>query len=425
MLVQRRMWLILALALIVAAVYWPSTAVLAEQWTDFRNLTYTHGWLILIVCVALIVGRRDELAAAPARPWPLALAALGGGIFAWLICYRASIQDLHITIFPALFWLAAAAAWGWPVARLLIFPVAFFYFALPSWSQLSNPLQDLTVVAMKGVLSVTGPPARIHGSFIHIPNGSFEVQEGCSGLHYLIVGLAVAALNGELRHDSARNRAIQLAFMVLLALLANWVRVYVIIQAGYLTDMHSSLLRNHYWFGWGVFAVALVIFFYITAKLIPESARAGPPPPPVAIAAPRRADAAGMGLVVAILVALPALSLLLRSLHPPAPMPEALGADPPTAWVMAPVDIHSSWQPRFNGADQQRRLALANSSGATVEVYTVVYRNQRQGAELIGSGSTVIGTTLRPRAAQLVQMAAGRFRENEVAERAAPYGEYL
>src|SRR5215469_2676919 len=312
MLVQRRMWLILALALIVAAVYWPSTAVLAEQWTDFRNLTYTHGWLILIVCVALIVGRRDELAAAPARPWPLALAALGGGIFAWLICYRASIQDLHITIFPALFWLAAAAAWGWPVARLLIFPVAFFYFSIPAWSQLSNPLQDLTVVAMKGVLALTGPPARIHGSFIHIPNGTFEVQEGCSGLHYLIVGLAVAALNGELRQDSPRNRAIQLAFMFLLALLANWVRVYTIIQAGYFTEMHSALLRNHYWFGWGVFAVALVIFFYMTAKLIPESASGPQTPSPAWTAATRRhADTAGVALAIAMLLALPALSALL------------------------------------------------------------------------------------------------------------------
>src|SRR5262249_15724334 len=168
----------------------------------------------------LVVGRRNELAAAPAHPWPLALAGLGSGIFAWLICYRASIQDLHITIFPALFWLAAAAARGWPLGPPLIVPVAFLYFALPSWSQLSNPLQDLTVVVMKGVLSVTGPPVRIHGSFIHIPNSTFEVQEGCSGLHYLIVGLAVAALNGELRHDTARNRAIQLAFMLLLALLA-------------------------------------------------------------------------------------------------------------------------------------------------------------------------------------------------------------
>jgi exosortase len=373
--------------------------------------------------VALVVSRRDALEVAAVRPWPLALAALALCIFAWLVCYRASIQDLHITIFPALFWLAAAAAFGWRVARLLIFPVAFFYFAVPSWSQLSNPLQDLTVLAMKAVLALTGPAAEIHGSRIHIPHGTFEVQEGCSGLHYLIVGLAVAALNGELRHDSLRNRFIQLAFMSALALLANWVRVYVIIEVGYLTDMHSALLRNHYWFGWGVFAVALVIFFYVTGKLIPESA-AGESRPPSS-SGPVRRDLAGIAAALVLLVALPALSVLLRSMHPPAALPDTLPANPPRSWQPVPVDVHSSWQPHFNGADQQRRLTLAEPGGSTVELYTVDYRSQRQGAELIGSGSTVLGATLWQRSAQLVTMPAGRFREYDVTERADPFGEYL
>ena len=55
----------------------------------------------------------------------------------------------------------------------------------------------------------------------------------------------------------------------------------------------------------------------------------------------------------------------------------------------------------------------------------VVYREQRQGAELIGSGSTVIGASLRQLTDEVVQVPAGRFRENEVAERTPPHGEYL
>ena len=87
--------------------------------------------------------------------------ALLAASFVWLVCYRASIQDLHITIFPALFWLAVTAAFGFQVGRLLVFPVVFFYFAVPSWSQLGDPLQHLTVVVMRGFLAVTGPPASI------------------------------------------------------------------------------------------------------------------------------------------------------------------------------------------------------------------------------------------------------------------------
>ena len=147
--VSLRLWMILVLAVVVAAVFWPSTAVLIQQWSDFVNITYTHGWLILAVCVWLVMRSGRAIAAAPARPWPLAQLALVLAVFAWLVCYRASIQDLHVTLFPGLFWLAVAAAFGWPVARLLIFPVAFFCFALPSWSQLGNLLQELTVLAMR------------------------------------------------------------------------------------------------------------------------------------------------------------------------------------------------------------------------------------------------------------------------------------
>ena len=210
----QRPWLILALACLVAVAYWPSTAVLVAQWCDFVNITYTHGWLILAVCVALVFRERRALAAAEAAPLPLAQLGLLAASFAWLVCYRGGIQDLHILIFPALFWLAATAAFGVRVGGLLLFPVAFFGFALPSWAQLGNSLQELTVLVMRGFLGLTGPHAVISGDTIHIPNGSFVIEEGCSGLHFMIVGLAVAALHGELRRDPWRTRLAQLALKI-------------------------------------------------------------------------------------------------------------------------------------------------------------------------------------------------------------------
>jgi exosortase len=407
------MGMICALALLVALVYSPSAAVLGEEWGDFRNLTYTHGWLVLGVCIALLIRARHEIADAPARAWPLAQLALAVCIFAWLVCYRASIQDLHVTIFPAIFWLAASAAFGWAVARLLFFPVAFFYFAVPSWSQLNDLLQDLTVVAMRAVLAFTGPPAVISGDIIHIPNGSFEIQEGCSGLHFMLVGLAVAALHGELRRDRLRTRLGQLLLMVALALLANWVRVYVVIEAGYLSNMHSNLLRNHYWFGWGVFAVMLGAFFWITAHFEPAAlgaAAVGARERQSGVRGPRGAEVAGFGIAAVLLVALPAASAAVRSLRPPAPL-AASPADPRPPWVPAPLDLHSSWQPVFNDALQQRRLAFTNTSGETVEVFSVSYRTQRQGAKLVGLGSSIVGRGLQERWQQVVSAAHGEFRE--------------
>jgi exosortase len=411
--------MILALAVLVTLVCWPSAQVLYGQWTDFVNITYTHGPLILAVCLYLVWREREAIARAPVQSWPLAQLALAGAVLVWLVCDYASIQDLHITVFPAVFWLAVAAAFGWPVARLMFFPAAFFGFALPSWAQLGNPLQELTVLAMQVFLGITGPHAVISGDTIHIPNGSFVIEEGCSGLHFMIVGLAVAALHGELRRDPWRTRLAQLALMTALALLANWVRVYIVIEAGYLSDMHNYLVSvSHYWFGWGVFGVALVAFFWLSTWLTPAYAAAATPaalqPPPAAPAAatPLR----GFAIAVLILLVLPGASLLARRAHPPAPLSGAPFLTLKAPWsALTPVG-GSFWLPQFEGADDNEYLTAVSPAGATIEVFRTRFISQRQGAELVGESSSLLGRHLRDKGERLVESPQGRFRETEAAD---------
>ena len=408
--------MLLVLVIVVAAAFWPSTAVLLAQWSDFINITFTHGWLIFAVCIWLVVRSGAAIERAPARPWPLAQLALLLAVLAWLVSYRASIQDLHVTIFPALFWLAVAAAFGWPVARLLIFPVAFFVFALPSWAQLGNSLQELTVFAMRLVLGLTGPPVQIRGDLIHIPNGSFRIEEGCSGLHFMIVGLAVAALHGHLRRDPVRFRLAELALMAALALLANWVRVYTIIEAGYLTEMRSYLVSvSHYWFGWGVFAVALVAFFWLVNQWLPEPAAT----PPGAEAASRNASGAdikGLMLATGLLLVLPLLSLIVRAVRPASVLSDVpfVVLSPP--WFASPPGSDSRWWPEFAGADDTEYLQVQKPGAAAIEVFRARYREQKQGAELVGSSSSLLGPQLRWRGEQLRVTSAGTFAETEAAD---------
>jgi exosortase len=417
-----RLWTILALWALVTAVYWPSPAVYLEQWADFVNITFTHGWLIVAVCLALVVRARHEIAAAPLGRSPAAYGALAACIIAWLICYRGANQDLHVTVFPAILWLAVVAAFGWRMGVVLAFPVAYFYLAVPSWAQLGDPLQKLTVFVVHGALALTGPPTRIAGNTIHIPNGSFAIEEGCSGLHFLIVGLAVAALHGELRRDSWRVRLVQLGVMTGLALLANWVRVYTIIEAGYLTDMQSYLVRvSHYWFGWGVFGVALVLLFWITSLFAPAAA----PEPNVELASANatRAEArevlTGALTTALVLVALPTLSWGLRAMQP-API---LFADfaPPASWSPAAAEALSPWRPVFPGAAERQQFAYVSATGETVEIFRVAYRSMRQGAKLFGSAVSVAGRRLRLQSGTVIETAAGRFREEEVADRSGAH----
>lgn len=416
-----RLYAIAALAVLVAIVYWPSSVFLYEKWTNTAETTYTHGGLILLICVALVVRSRRELAAAPAHPSALATSALALAIVAWLIAYRASLEGLEVPLQPIIFWLAVTAAFGWAVGRLMLFPVAYFYFAVNVWY--GSPLRHLTVQVMRAVLAVTGPAAVIQGDVIHLSNGTFLIQEGCSGLHFMIVGLAVAALYGEQRRDRWRVRVRQLALMAGLALLANWVRVYTVIEAGYLTDMQSYLVRvSHYGFGWGVFAVALLAFFWLAPRLGAEPAAphaAAAPPPSNGTG---RAPLGGFVTAVAILLALPLLSAALRLSRPAPPLANPVASlDPQLPWQAVPVDIRSDWLPEFAAADELQRRAFGSRADDAVEVLGVAYRVQRQGAELVGETSSLTGEGLEARAEQRIGSAAGAFGEAEVTDRAGAH----
>jgi exosortase len=412
-----RLYWIAALACVVALVYWPSTVFLYEKWTDTAATTYTHGSLIFLICIALVVRSRRELAVAPVHASPVATVALALAIVAWFVTYRASIEGLEVPLQPLIYWLAVTAAFGWTVGRLMLFPVAYLYFAENVWY--GTPLQALTVLVMRGLLAVTGPAAGIEGDVIHLSNGTFVIEEGCSGLHFMIVGLAVAALYGEQRGDVWRVRVRQLALMAGLALLANWVRVYTVIEAGYLTDMQSYLVRvSHYGFGWCVFAVALFVFFWLAPLLGPEPAlppAAAAPPTPNGAVVP--APLGGVAAAVAILLALPLLNAAVRMSRPAPPLahPAAL-LNPQPPWQAVPVDVRSAWLPVFAGADELQRRAFGSSGDDAVEVLGVAYRTQRQGAELVGETSSLTGEGLQVRAEQVVGSVAGPFREAEVTD---------
>jgi len=412
-----RLYWIAALACVIALVYWPSTIFLYKKWSAAASDTdtYSHGWLILLICIGLVVRARRELAAAPVRPSPLAAVVLAATIILWLVSYRASIEGFEVPLLPLIFWLAVSAAFGWAVGRLMLFPVAYLYFAVNIWY--GSPLQHLTVLVMRGLLALTGPAASIVGDVIRIPNGTFLIEEGCSGLHFMIVGLAVAALYGEQRRDPWPLRLRQLALMAGLALLANWVRVYTVIEAGYLTDMQSYLVRvSHYGFGWCVFAMALFAFFWLAPVLAPEVALQPAAAPTPAGDPQRRAELGGLAAAVVILIGLPVLNEAVRASRAAPPLANPAALDPQLPWRAVPVDVRSAWLPIYTGADELQRRAFGNVTEGTVEVLGVAYRTQRQGAELVGETSSLTGDGLKARAKRLVRSTAGQFRETEVVD---------
>ena len=374
----------------ILLLYWPGVVSLAQLWSDTRGETYTSGFLIAAISLWLLWRARAQLVPG-AQPLPtrwrvLGLVFLAGTALVWQFAYRASIQLGYLTLLPVLMWTCLAVGCGWRAARAAIFPLGFLIFALPLWDYLIPLLQWFTILVVRLALRATGVPSYFNGDFVQIPAGVFEIQGGCSGLHFFIVGFAIAALLGELRRDDLRTRLRWVLLATALAIFSNWLRVYTIILAGHLSHMQSYLVRvSHYSYGWALFMGTLLVFFLYVRWCAPAPRQRTTQPSANRDAPPLGGTLQPAWLMGALtLAAVPAMLNLIIAARLPAASgllvatPPALGG----SW-RASAAPDSDWQPLQAGADQERHWRLTRA-GQVIELYAAGYVEQRQRKKLGG-----------------------------------------
>jgi len=387
---------------IVLVLYFPGLVSLTRFWNDNVNKAYTHGYLIALICLWLLVRIRPHLQRTPwvtARSMLPAVAAAG---LASLIAYRAGILFACQILLPILCWSSVYAACGREAARLCAFPLGYFYFAVPVWGVINPLAQWSTVFAVRLLLRACGIPAYFNANFVQVPAGVFEIAGGCSGLHFIVVGLAIAVLYGELRSDVLRDRIKLGALAILLAAVANWIRVFSIILVGHFTDMQGYLVRvSHYAYGWWIFAGTMVAFFLIVHRYFPEpptalNSTSAESPPAVPPDSPVRQtqDLVYLGSASATV-----LVLMLAPLWHLATNPATRTySEPPQmlvpmagAWA-GPIPGRSEWQPVFEGADRvERGWYLRREDSRGVQAFVALYYWQAYSRKLGGYENSVVG----------------------------------
>jgi len=366
-----------AIVLAVAfAMLWPSLVELEHYWRTIRD--YEHGYLVAILTAVWLFRARKEIdsAAVPVRPvaaLPLALA-----IVIWLVSLRANSNAGQHLVIPLVPLLAVLAAAGPRAARLAALPLCYLYFAIPLWDVLTPSLQAMTTSVSEHVLGAFGIPVTVRGNDVTIPYGTFTVADTCSGKRYLVIGLAFAVLAGVIQRVPRQRFAILLVLTAAATLAANWLRVIVIIYAGYATQMqHYLVTTDHVTFGTVLFVPLLAAILFLTRWL----ARHAPRP----VSSHEQLIAKSVGttawlLPTALMLGAALLNLFGPSTLAAAPVlqPLPLRAD---AW-RGPVPADAAWQPHFIGAAAERRAAYVAGTDR-VELYVNIYGSQSQGRELV------------------------------------------
>jgi EpsI family protein len=384
--------MVLGLVLIALAVYWPSATGLWAYWLQVDGTTQ-YGMLIAALSVWLLARSWNALAAAPVEPAPWALPALllvsAGSMLFW----RAGIETLQLALLPVLLLLAVLAAFGTRIARIVAFPVLFLYFAVPGWGALWPSLQQLTILAVSVIASLVRLPAHFSGDIVTLPGAAvFEIGSKCSGVEFLIVGLAVAALIGELERACVRRRVWLMALMGSLALVSNWVRVFLIVLIGYASHMRNPLATDsHLLFGWLVFASALLGYLW----LAPRRARPVRDSEDTAGAEEGQSRYVTPGGVAAVaaLISFPAWVYAMDLAHGSGASTMTVGLPRARApWSGPKPGADAQWQPRFGGAHFERQWQYEGTDGRSIEVEVVGYARQQQGRELVSEENSLVGT---------------------------------
>jgi len=375
--------------ILAGAVYWPSTSALWDFWVD-DNHRGSHGPLVLAICAWLLFRARHQLAAVRVRPSFAASGLLLLCSAAWLVFWRAGIQELHILLLPLLMGLAVLATLGFEAAMQVALPLGFLYFAVPAWGIFVGPLQGLTVKAVAVLAPLIGVPAQVQGNLVQLPGvGVFEIAGGCSGANFFTVALALAVLVGEIERASVARRALLVAVMGALAIVSNWIRVLVVIQAGYTTNMrHVLVTGSHYTFGWVLFMIIMAGFVWFFMR---PSRDARPPNSPGAGALPS-APMIAYVLVIAALALMPLTTYGVVATLDSGLAPITFVAPPARAGWQGPLaDEGGSWKPEFVGSHSQWHISYRDPAGHAVEVMVIGYTSQAQGRELVSSENSLLG----------------------------------
>lgn len=380
--------LVLLLAVILAA-YWHSAWGMVMIWA--RSDTYAHGFVVPLISLWLVWRQRAVLAPMVPRPGQWAWVPMAGAAALWLAGDLVAVNAATQLALVVLIVLSVPAVLGWRVARVLAFPLGFLFFAVPMGDFLLPRLMEWTADFTVLALQASGIPVYREGLQFIIPSGTWSVVEACSGIRYLIASVTVGCLFAYLSYQSTRKRLVFIGVAILVPVIANWVRAYLIVMLGHFSGNTLATGVDHLVYGWAFFGLVIGVMFLIGARWTDPL-----PPPQAAGTAGHYFDqnslepASIMRYALLFLIVLAPQGVLVMLDMGTQTQPVQLATPavlPPWRAMPAPP---STWSPAFQKASAQLDTGLLNADGQAVGLHVSYYRQQDYERKLVGSENMLV-----------------------------------
>lgn len=382
------MFLLLALAGVLV-LYRETAASLVNVWSTQE--TFAHGFLIVPISLWLVWRKRKEILAGVPEPkgsWMPVPLVFAVGLL-WSISQLVDVLVVQQVAFVTLLIFTTWAIIGNRAAAMLLFPLFFLYFMVPIGEELVPPMMEFTADFTVALIKLSGIPIYREGLFFSLPSGDWSVVKACSGIRYLIASVTLGTLYAYLTYTSYLRRALLILASIVVPIIANGIRAYIIVMIGHMSDMKLAVGVDHLIYGWLFFGLVMLILFSVGS--IWRQDLDAPEVVPVSL------SASGGGERQPLLLAVLAASAVFWPIYT-----QTLSAEA-SEFVDVEIDLPlqaGEWSalaqggfpfdPEYSGYDSQVSASYENGAKERGYAAILLYLEQRQGKELINSTNVLV-----------------------------------
>jgi exosortase len=256
-------WVCLGLFALAAA---PTAKWMYSEWTGsvWHN---THGMLmpVLMVLLGRNTLRRMNHEAAESSAWGFALLIPG----LMLMALDAAGGTRYISALGIVMCLPGLSLLflGPKRTRALALPLTLGAFMIPLPNTFASQiiLRNLTAEGVAPILTFLGTPTFVDHTLLELPSASFLVANSCSGFSTLYSAIAMGILLGTLC-PSPRRRFVVYLSIVPLAILANVVRVVILVWVAVYLDQGLLDTSAHAGSGVLTFLGVLIVLIFVADR---------------------------------------------------------------------------------------------------------------------------------------------------------------
>ncbi len=246
-------------------------AWMTREWNT-RGGEYSHGWLIPLVSALAIWRRRRELAELPRHATWTGVVVVASALLLYAAGVKIQQTRIVLVSLVPLVWGIALGAWGWSIARRLLFPCGYLLFCVPLVfiEALTFPLRLLASRVAEILLNGMGIAVTRAGTALLSAAGggiNIDVADPCSGMHSLMAMAALGAAYAYFTQPSQTGKWLLFLGSLPIAIAGNVTRVISIALAAAWFGQERAMVFYHDFSGYVLFGAAVMLMMGLATVL--------------------------------------------------------------------------------------------------------------------------------------------------------------